>query len=262
MADDPALRSLFRSLETDAEVPAIDVTSVVRRSRRRRLPAQLGVGAIGLVAVGLLVVGVTTGVSAFRTETPSMSDSGALAGEDDGTATTTESSAAPERAPVDGLNPCGGTLAEVAPSSTGLTLTTSFDDVPADAASVTGVVTLTNTGAETLVGSTTLYPAITLSQDGVTVWHSNGVMDSAARIVDLAPGASMDYEATFEPVRCGAVDDGAVDDLDEQFPDGLPRVAPGRYQVSAAIHFRADTPGSTLPDADLITSPLQTISVH
>jgi hypothetical protein len=102
-----------------------------------------------------------------------------------------------------------------------------------------------------VTGYTAASPAITLAQNGVVIWHSNGPMIEMAREVTLAPGESLDYAAAFSPVICGV-----EDDLGESFRDGLPEAPAGDYQVSAAIDLMGDF------NADLITGPSQTITLR
>jgi len=118
------------------------------------------------------------------------------------------------------------------------------------ASSVDGIVTMTNEGTETVSGTTASSAAITLSQDGIVLWHSNGPTNMMAAVVDLAPGESMEYAASFVPVVC-TVDD----DLAESFRDDLPAAPAGEYQVSAAIDLSTDS------SAELITGPASTITL-
>ena len=246
MASEPNLRHLF-----DAPQPTsvIDVASVVRRSRARRLPKVLGVTGVSVLAIGGLVFGGVQVLglpaasniagSAPAADSPMMSEAGDSAFSDD-----------TKRAAAEYLNLCAAPLAEVAPSPTGLMLSVSFPDASAGSSVVEGTVTMTNTGTETLVGYTAAAPAITLSQDSVVLWHSNGPTTQEAREVTLAPGASMDYAASFSPVVCAAEDDSR-----ESFRTDLPVAPAGEYQVSAAIEFMGEF------DAELITGPASTVSL-
>ena len=82
------------------------------------------------------------------------------------------------------------------------------------------------------------------------LWHSNGAMIAMATLVDLAPGASLTYPASFAPVTCSTEDDSAG-----SFRDDLPHLAAGDYQVSAALDLsRQGTDGSFL-STDLVTGP-------
>ena len=156
-----------------------------------------------------------------------------------------------ERAPADKINLCTGTLAEVAPSTTDLGLTVSFPDAEVGAKSVSGTVTLTNNGSGAVTGHTGSRPAVTVSQNGIVLWHSNGGTDLDAVDVDLAPGESIDYPANFSPVACG-VDD----DLAEQFSNRLPALPSGVYDISAAIDLLYDG------GVDLVTGPSQKVTLQ
>lgn len=173
-----------------------------------------------------------------------------------GTAPSASPSDDSKRAAADRINLCGAPVASVAPAASGLLMAVHF---PATAtvksAPVVGTVTMTNTGKAHLKGTTAASPAITLSQAGVTVWHSNGPMIMLAALVDLEPGASMTYQAAFTPVRCSAADDAAP-----SFPDSLPQASPGNYQVSAAIDFSPDV--ATGSSGELVTSPLSAITLN
>ena len=247
MATEPNLRHLF-----DAPQPAgvIDVASVVRRSRARRLPKVLGVTGVSVLAIGGLVFGGVQVVggsllasnsagSAPAADSPMMSEAGDAALNGDG-----------KRFAAENLNLCGAPVAEVAPSETGLVLTVSFADASAGSAVVEGTVTMTNTGTATLTGYTAAAPTITLSRDSVVVWHSNGPTTQETRVVSLAPGASIDYPASFAPVVCGLDDENR-----ESFRSDLPAAPGGQYQVSAAIEFMGDF------DAELVTGPASTVSL-
>jgi hypothetical protein len=159
--------------------------------------------------------------------------------------------------PADRINLCGGPLAEVAPNPDGLVLSTAFPESSATGTgAIDGTVTLTNTGTQTVKGTTAASPAITVSQDGVVLWHSNGPMIMLAVVVDLAPGQSMNYRASFTPVRCGV-----GDDLADGFPDNLPALPAGGYQVSAAIDLsREGVNGSAINE--LVTGPVQTVTLR
>jgi hypothetical protein len=259
VADDFDFRSLFGPVETDAA--KIDTRSVIRRARRRRLPAQVAVGGGAVVAAGVLFAGATAGLKALSSSSTTGSASSVAAAPDSPTQSESTQSydggdtsalgttdQGLKRAPAEKLNLCGGTLADVAPSATGLVLTPHFPSASADATSVSGTVTMTNTSGTRWSGSTASSPAITLSQHGVVLWHTFA-MDSAARVIDLAPGESTDYPATLHPVVCGVEDDSDGERAD------LPHVLPGEYQVSAAL----DVPADEL--SDLVTGSQQTITL-
>lgn len=246
MPTEPTLRHLF-----DAPQPAstIDVRSVVRRSRARRLPKMLGAAGVGALAIGGLVIG---GLQLGAGPQPASDAAGTSAEAPAMDAGSDELfSESIKRAPAEKINLCTGAVAEPTASVSGLVLSVSFADAAVGASTVSGTVTMTNAGSETVTGYTAASPAITLAQNGVVIWHSNGPMIEMAREVTLAPGESLDYTASFSPVICGV-----EDDLGESFRDGLPAAPAGDYQVSAAIDLLGDF------NADLITGPSQTITLR
>ena len=253
MASDPTIRHLFTAPQPKG---AIDVAAVVRRARARRLPKVLGITGVSVLAVGGLVLG---GLQLGGGVSPASSTAGSPATEtfpleggsqlysDSGSDSVNDEV---KRAPAEKLNLCTGTLAEVTPSASGLVLSVAFADAAAGSDTVQGTVTMTNTGSATVTGYTAAAPAITLSQDSIVLWHSNGPMIELARDVALAPGESMEYSATFTPVVCAVEDDTA-----ESFRSDLPAAPAGQYQVSAAIDLMGDF------DADLVTGPAQTVTL-
>jgi hypothetical protein len=250
MADENDLRKLF----AESEAPnTLDAGTIVRKSRVRRLPRQVGAAALGTLAVAGIGV---LGVQAFNAQTPIASTTmgGAYAPESDSMDTMIK------RAPADRLNLCEGIVAEAAPSFYGLQLDVAFPETaPATGEPVSGVVHLTNLGETPVTGTTAPSPAITLSQDGTVLWHSNGPVDMSAVTVDLAPGATMEYPASFLPVRCAVEDDAA-----ESFRIDLPIVPAGRYELSAAIDFSPDPgmPQQETPGIDLVTGPREPITLQ
>lgn len=245
MPTENELRTLLRNAETPTS--DIDPATIIRRSKRRRLPAQIGVGSVTTLA--LAGIGIA-GFSGIRPLGHSISSSEVL-----------KSSDAPAQAPgdhglfsddalppsADKLSSCGATVAEGVPSATGLKLIAHFPlTAPATGEPVSGTVRLTNASAEPISGTTASVPAITISQDGVALWHSDGPMVPVA--VELAAGESMDYRASFTPVRC---------DIEAGFRDDLPALDPGVYQVSAVIELsRRD--GST----ELVTGPVSSVTLR
>ena len=219
-------------------------------------PKKIVAGVVVTLALGGLVTASVLGIGSLTkpaTSAASQSDANtepaAVAPTDDLTA----GGAGSKRAPAEKINLCTGTLADVAPSESGLELTVDFaDTAKAGTEPIPGTVTLTNTGDKDLVGYTAAAPALTLSQDGVVLWHTNGAMIMMARDVTLAPGESLDYETSFTPVVCSVDDDLA----ELGFAEDLPAAAPGEYQLSAKIDFMGEF------DADLISGPLSTITLE
>ncbi len=254
-------------LANDAPSPSgtIDTALVIRRSGRRRHArravvggattlAVLGIGAAAVAGVRNLggtssSTSVATGHSPTTSDTKSSVEGGSAAGG--------QPQAGIKRAPAEKLNLCGGPVADVAANAAGLVLTAQFAaTAEAASTSIAGTVTLTNTGSERIVGTTAASPAITLSRDGVTIWHSNGPTIAMVAVVDLAPGASMAYPATFSPVVCSVEDDSAA-----SFREGLPQATPGVYALSAAIDLSRTSPDGTFLSNDLVTGPLSAITL-
>ncbi|MCU1507835.1 MAG: hypothetical protein JWQ12_100 [Glaciihabitans sp.] len=255
--NEPNLRSLFREAG-DPPGRTLDAQEIIRRSRRRRLPRQVGFGS----ALTLAVVGV--GAAGFSGLRGAPTGGSAFSAQDSGGTSTTESAPVtplsgkePEtggatggikRAPAEKINLCGGELSRPAPSESGLVVTTHFPaTAPAGTQSIAGTVTFTNMGTRTLHGFTSPSPTVTLSRNGVVMWHSNGPVIDMAVIIDLAPGESLRLKSSFTPVVCGVEDDL------NGFRDNLPAASPGSYQLSAAADFTGDFA------ADLITGPTANI---
>lgn len=156
-----------------------------------------------------------------------------------------------ESAPAEKLNLCGGTVAEVAPSTTGLELSVDFPDASAGAKTVEGVAVLVNTGDTSFSGSSREFPAITLSRAGSVMWHSGAAQFDVGTSVVLQPGESLEYKAFFTPVFCS-------DERDLEYPSSerLPALPTGDYEVSAAIDLTSDD-GVTL-----VTGPAQTVTLR
>lgn len=254
MPSESELREALRGVPAPSS--SIDVASVIRRSKRRRLPRQIGIGgAAALAAVGITVAGVSslrppqaiTMVASDTGETPARESA------EDGAASPSGDGSGIALAPADKLHPCGGTIAEVAPNEAGLVLTPGFAAIAsATGQPVSGTVTLSNTGASRVTGTTAATPAMTLSRDGVVLWHSSGPMIMLAVLVDLSPGQSMEYTASFTPVLCTN-----EEQLDGD-PAALPALPPGSYDLTAAIMVTPED-GSA---PQLVTGPPQTVTLQ
>lgn len=251
MPDENDLKNMFDS----ASAPnTLDIDRIVRKSRRARLPKQIVAGSAGALAIaGLFVLGINTTQLTAPPVAISAQDSSM------GSEAAPSTEAALKRAPADKLNLCGGTLADVAPSNYGLQLQVTFGSTAAvGTAPIEGTVTLTNTSDQRIAGTTARSPAITVSQNGIVMWHSNGPMFMSLTIVDLEPGQSLSYPASFTPVLCGVEDDSA-----ETFRAYLPALPAGDYELSAAIDFSVDPSmaSSDIPDQDLVTGPTSPLTL-
>jgi hypothetical protein len=252
MASESELRDRFH----EGTLPSgrIDVDAVLRRSRARRRPRIILAGAGSVLAIAAIAVPATLG--SFAT---SGGDSAILTEASDGGAEYSapgvadqDTMSTADRPPAEKLNLCSAPVAEVPPAENGLVLTVEPVTASAGDHGIPTIVTMTNTGSDPVSGTTAGRPAMTLSQDGITLWHSNGPQTMIAIPVELAPGESLQYPATFEPVRCNVEDDNA-----ENFREDLPPVGAGLYQLSAAIDFTRND-GSAI---DLVTGPAVRVSL-
>jgi hypothetical protein len=253
MPTEEDLRAMFdRERHAESKVgTGLDARLVIRRSRVRRLPKQLAAGGGGvLVLAGVTVLGLQSlnlppQQAADAPLSQESSQSGPSREADD-------SALSGMRAPALQLNLCGQPVADVEPNGFGLVVEVVFPaTASASAERIDGNVIVTNQSTEPVTGTALTDPAITLAQDGITVWHTNGPTDSIGTRVDLAPGASMKFPASFEPVRCAPGDDAL-----EAFRPDLPSVGAGTYQVSAALDFLSDQVGS-----DQVTETSETFPV-
>lgn len=230
----------------------LDLDDVIRRSRRRRSVSALGVASLSVLAVAGIGVAAVGGIGLppggmVMVASESSLDEGSIFRDGEADAGSDEIALAP----AERLNHCGTAVAKVAPSATGLVLTPHFDERgAADGAERTGTVTLANTGGETVRGTLAAAPSLTLSLDGITVWHSGDTMLMLAVVVELEPGETVAYDAAITPVLCSE-----EDELSETFRDDLPALGSGVYELSAAIHLVPDD-GS---GPQLVAGPAQTI---
>lgn len=247
MATEDDLRDLLRG---GSAPNRLDASRVVRRSRARRIPQQIAAGGAGVLAVaGIAFFGIQTtqfGQAGGSADAPTVAEDSQIRDED----LAYEGGDTVKRLPADRINLCGAPVAEAIPGASALQL-----EVVAPATGAAGgapleaAVRLTNTGTERVTGTTLSAPALTLSKDGVTLWHSNGPVDTSAVLVDLEPGASLEYATTFTPVQCAPEDDA----LPEFRPD-LPALPPGDYELSAVIDFSSDAPTETT-ELELVMGP-------
>jgi hypothetical protein len=250
MIDDenPTMRHVFH----EAPPSSIDLAAVTRRSRARRLPKVIGIGAAGIIAIA--------GFGAFGVQ--------AVAGFDGGVATAALDSAAGD-APVSGpagadtqsnealssydsgkrraatdLNECAAAPIDAQPSALGLVMTIAIPDSAAASENVAGTVTLTNSSAAAVTVYTAQSPTITVSRSGAVVWQGTAALGSPVVEFTLEPGESRSYPVDFAPRQC-TPSAGATDGASTV----LPALPSGTYAVSAAL----DVWG--VGDADLVMTP-------
>lgn len=258
----PSEDDLRRELHDDSPGGSIDLDAVLSRARARRRPR---VAALALVSsLAVLGVVVPVSISVASSQTGRLSAGSAASAPDAGKAPQgvqggdASGGGAIKRAPAEKINLCTGTLAAPAPADDGLVLTVQAADAAASARDIPVTVTLSNTGNQQVTGYLSPFPTVTLSRDGIVLWHSNGAVPSLAQQIDLAPGASTTFATTFEPVVCGVADDSQP-----SFRDDLPGVGPGVYQLSAALDFTPDTPGADgSVSAVLVTGPTSPVTLR
>ena len=249
MASDNNIHRLFAD-KGDEGLGSIDTAAVIRRSKRRRLPAQLATGAAAVLVIGGLGFAGFQGLGQNAPEAETAAISAEESARDlSGGGQETYSLA--DRGPAAQVNLCASPLAEVAPAPSGLELTVDFPNAKAGDEFVEGTVVLTNAGTDPVKGYSAASPTITLSQDGIVKWHSNGAMIAIAIEVELEPGESMEYAASFTPVECGVDDEG-----DAGFREKLPALPAGDYQVSALL----DVSGAD--DTELVAGPPATVTLR
>jgi hypothetical protein len=257
MPVEPNLRDLFG--DDGSPLPGkLDARTIIRRSKRRRLPKQIGVGGASAVAAVGIFTGAGFGLSALGGSSSAGSSIASLAdgAQDSGRSPAPEKSDGTvvpgvKRPAAEGINTCGGALETPAPSATGLRLTVDFPDAAAGASSVNGTVTLTNTGPDAIRGDAYARPTVILSRDGVVIWHSHDLVIRDPLPVSLDPGQSVSFDASFAPVVCTS-DSDLAPDRDGQ----LPAAHRGEYQVSAIMDVTVSS------NAELVTGPLSTVKLN
>ena len=243
--DDLAAR-LAEEADRVAPRSALDVDSLVRRSRARRRPALLGAGVLAtvvIVGIGGLGIGALSGLvpndltaaDSASTAEESASDQGGADDTGGGTMAEGESALAPDWL----QNRCGSS--PVTPADVpdiGLRLEVDFPArgmTSVDA--IIGTVRVTNTGSEPVAGAVSATPAITVAREGLTVWHTSGVEPSDTLDLELDPGESRAFDAVLRPLSCTIDDEArAVDGFDA----GLASLPPGEYAVSAVLDITLD----------------------
>lgn len=217
MPTDAELRTLFH----DASAPAgsIDAAAVIRRSKRRRLPQQLGAGSVLTLAVAGIGV---AGLNGLRGIAP-MGASDTLA---DAPAGVSESA---PHAWTDGTDlgrsiTCSTDAVGEAEVQAGLEVAPRFPATAAAGQPVSGALTLTNTGTAPVAGVAAA-PTVTMSR-GSEVLTVTSAVETA---VTLAPGDSVTLDFSFDAVDCDTQDDSTGAPLD-----------PGEYTLTAVLRLVPD----------------------
>lgn len=223
MVDENELRTQFAG----TELPAIDIdtAAVISRSKRRRLPRQFAVGAVGLLAATSLVF---AGISTFRQADPISTTAGVVADEsfDTGSerdaAPSDESQAAPDTSPITAA--CGTSIRTDETTPFGLSLELELPAEVVASGSAYGTARLTNTSDEPVTGSTANVPDVNLLRDSIVISHSPDVQILSVMPVNLQPGQSIAFDVAIDVFDCTTIDTGGM-------------VEPGTYAVNATLAF-------------------------
>ena len=197
---EPDLGPLFR--QSTVPQGQLDAETIIKRSRRRRLPRLVSAGAVPVVAmIGILGGGVYGLAQLGGSSGAASSASGSVAGPVTAPVPAHGGFAPGEIGKSDqsttGGASCAIPMPYFGPTATDLTATAEF---PANATTnARGVVIVTNTGSKHVVG-TSGSPYITVEAGGTIIALSLS-SDSAARVIDLQPGASTKLTA-YLPARC------------------------------------------------------------
>jgi hypothetical protein len=226
MPTDAELRRLFH--ETPSPPATIDADAVIRRSRRRRLPQQLGAGSVLTLAVAGIGVASINGVQSLApmgaaetaVDAPmGVSESGPLGGA--------------ENSVPDARQACATGMAVETELRTSVELVPRFPASAATGQQVTGILTVTNIGTEQVNGALSA-AMVGISRGGAQVWHSGA--SAAETTIALAPGESMNLPFSFAAVDCDPSYEAVGAPLD-----------PGRYELSAiATLVPDDAPGRVI----------------
>lgn len=264
-ADDPnGIRDGLKRAADGAAPRAIDLDAVLTASRARRRSGRTAVVGAGsaaatLLAVGGLVMGLQgTGLLSTTAGSDSDSDSDSASIAESPMQAREESAdgfaSDASLAPPEKVNPCGAPVAKATDAAAG-SLSVAVEPIAVVSTGRVGSarVTVTNPGPATVAGEVRIAPAMTIADDGVTVWHSNGAVSPATIPVALTPGESIQLEGLVEAVSCTAAEETA-----EAFPPGLAPLTPGAYGVTAVVVFVAD--GTSVPE--YLIAPLAPLTVE
>ena len=228
MVDEHELRAHL----SDGDLPAIeiDTSAVISRSKSRRRPRQLAVGAVSLLAAASLVF---AGINTFPLTNDVNTVTGMLA--DDSSGSREESGATDESSQFlmpDESAPaemCGSTIPAAAASPYGLTLQLELPAEVVASGSAYGTVRLTNSSNSAVMGSTASVPDVNLLRDSIVISHSPDAQILSVIPVNLQPGQSIEFPVAIDILDCTTIDTGGM-------------VEPGTYTVNTALAFVPSDP--------------------
>lgn len=235
--------ALARALREDAAADApgasaIDVAEATRRSRARRLPAQLALGAaavalvlgVGVAAVGGLALAPPAFIAADGAREESAEQPGG--GDSTGGEAAPSTPVARCGAPVDDAVGDDGEA-----GAPGLRLEVDLPErAEADGDAIEGTIRIVNDGSRRVTGTASAPPTVIGSRDGVARWTSAAEAAAGSTAIELDPGESTVIPVRVRPVACVAADDGSSAD------DAAP--PPGAYELSAFLTVTPSTAGA------------------
>ena len=222
----------LRAYLTDGDLPAIeiDTSAVISRSKSRRRPRQLAVGAVSLLAAASLVfAGVNTFplVSDVNTAAGTLADDSTSSREESGVTDGSSSFLMPDEDAT--ADVCGSTIPAAAASPYGLTLELELPAKVVASGSAYGTVRLTNSSTSAVIGSTASVPDVNLLRDSMVISHSPDAQILSVIPVNLQPGQSIEFPVAFDILDCTTIDTGGM-------------LEPGTYAVNTALAFVPSDP--------------------
>ena len=237
MPTDAELRGLFH----DASAPEsrIDVATVIRRSKRRRLPQQLGAGSLLTLAVAGIGVASISGLQGLapRGASDTVADS-PMGASESGPVSPADGQAGAPRMDACGIEAPPGYFGQ-----TPLSLVAEFPDANAGG-SITGTVIVTNDGTEDFSGWTRSSPSVRVEAGGVVVARNEGATGAIER-VELSPGESLRLDGSVDAVTCG------------QAPTQGTALEAGSYRLVATVEITAESGELTVVSSQATTVTLR-----
>jgi hypothetical protein len=227
MPTETELRNLFH--DAPAPLGSLDAAAIIRRSKRRRLPQQVGAGSVLTLAVAGIGVASINGLQGLTPMSASETAADAPMGvsEEADTAVPWVDSGTSLR-----LAPCETVTSADAQVAEGVTFALGFPATATTGETVVGTLRLTNTGSTRIVG-VAANPAVSLAKDGESLLYRD--RGSVPTEVDLVPGESTSIAFSFNAVECDAQGEATGAPLES-----------GAYTLSGAIELRPETGPSRL----------------
>ena len=209
---DPGLRERLHQAADAAAPRSIDVDAVLAASRaRRRARRTAALGVTATAAVLLAVGGIAIAVNGLG---PNAASNSALTSESAGTAPEAgpegagDDAAGTRLAAPEQVNLCGAPVAGATDASaSGLVVAVEPPAAIARGATVDVRVTVTNAGPSPVTGELRAAPALAVADDGITRWHTNGVVSDESVPIALIRHllASIHAERYSAPVHRASV---------------------------------------------------------